>query len=95
MFLDGHRGLKIAMLQESGHLLGQCLALILALDASARLRYECWEASKGVAEELLGSMPGVEKDDLAVLLYSGPGTKRNYDKCLSGVATDLDTQRSV
>ena len=92
---DGHRGWKMAMLQESVHLLGQQTGFDPCPRRQCQSSIRVLGSFQGVAEELVGSMPGVEGVDLAVLLYSGPGTKRNYDKCLSGVATDLDTQCSV
>jgi hypothetical protein len=71
---------------------GGQLDLILVIDGSGSLGYYGWEVSKYFATKI---MDGFDNTDVrvAVILFSGPYTYDDYEKCIGPEAGTMDMER--
>merc|ERR1719343_1074498 len=65
--------------------------VVIILDGSGSISEEGWEATKKAGEALVKSFEvGETASQIAVLLYSGPTTWANYEKCTQGQIAAVD-----
>merc|ERR1711878_75372 len=87
----------MGLINETGRTVLNCLSLVdvvILLDGSASIGEDAWLQAREAVKKMVDSFGAAASAHVAVLLYGGPLTLEDYEKCsgdANGTAVDMET----